>query len=266
MATSRPAPSRARPIRSSPGRSRSCASGPAADASYFGLPAIKSPEWSWYVPAYFFVGGTAAGAYITATLADIVGRRDDRGYVRAGRLVALLGLLLSPPLLILDLGRPERFLHMLRVFKPRSMMNTGSWVLSLFGLFGGLATCVELLEWFGRRRPAWRLLAAALRPLSWLGLLPAFSVGSYTGLLLSTTNVPLWARNHRLLGPLFFSSAMSSGLAATTLAARLIGGASVSNRRRIARAERSSRWTTKARRTWAAWRSACGNTTTDYDV
>jgi formate-dependent nitrite reductase membrane component NrfD len=215
----------------------------AADASYFGLPAIKAPQWRWYVPAYFFVGGTAVGAYITATLADIVGRRDDRGYVRAGRLVALLGLLLSPPLLILDLGRPERFLNMMRVFKPRSMMNTGSWALSLFGLFGGLAMLVELLEWLGQRRPVWRLLAAALRPLSWLGVLPAVYVGSYTGLLLSTTNVPLWARNHRLLGSLFLSSAMSSGLAATTLATRLIGGATESNHHRMARAERVVLWT-----------------------
>ena len=68
-------------------------------------------------------------------------------------------------------------------------------------------------------------------------------VGSYTGVLLSTTNVPLWARNHRLLGPLFFSSAMSSGLAATTLATRLIGDATPSNQRRIARAERVVLWT-----------------------
>jgi formate-dependent nitrite reductase membrane component NrfD len=216
---------------------------PLEGASYFGLPAIKAPQWRWYVPAYFFVGGTAVGAYITATLADIVGRREDRGYVRAGRLVALLGLLLSPPLLVLDLGRPERFLNMLRVFKPRSMMNTGSWALSLFGLFGGLATLVELLELLGRRRPAWRVAAAVLRPLSWLGLLPAFYVGSYTGLLLSTTNVPLWARNHRLLGALFFSSAMSSGLAATTLATQLIGGATESNHHRMARAERVVLWT-----------------------
>ena len=212
-------------------------------ASYFGLPAIKAPVWSWYVPAYFFVGGTAAGAYIAATLADIVGRREDQAYVRAGRLVALLGLLVSPPLLILDLGRPERFLNMLRMFKPRSMMNTGSWGLSFFGLFAGLATLVELLQWIGPRRAPLRLLAAALRPMSWIGVLPAFYVGSYTGLLLSTTNVPLWARNHRLLGSLFFSSAMGSGLAATTLATYLAGGATRSNERRIARAERTVLWT-----------------------
>jgi formate-dependent nitrite reductase membrane component NrfD len=226
-----------------PATQRGAGRQPDGDASYFGLPAIKFPGWGWHVPAYFFVGGTAAGAYISATLADIVGRRDDRGYVRAGRLVALVGLLLSPPLLIIDLGRPERFLNMLRVLKPRSMMNTGTWALSLFGLFGGLATLVELLHWLGRGRPAWRLLAAALGPLSWLGLLPACYVGSYTGVLLSTTNVPLWARNHRLLGPLFFSSAMSSGLAATTLATRLLGGATPSNHRRLARAERTVLWT-----------------------
>ena len=211
--------------------------------SYHGFPAIKAPQWHWYVPAYFFAGGTAAGAYITATLADFVGRPEDRGYVRAGRILSLVGVAIGAPLLILDLGRPERFLNMMRVFKPRSMMNTGSWALSLFGVFGGLATFVEILYWLGRRRPLLRVLAATLRPLTWLGVAPAFYVASYTGLLLSTTNVPLWARNHRLLGSLFLSSAMGSGLAATTLASVLTRGATASNQRRIARAERSVLWT-----------------------
>ena len=91
---------------------------PASDPSYFGLPAIKKPDWSWAVPAYFFIGGTASGAYITATLADIIGRRGDRPYVVAGRVIALVGVIASLPLLVADLGRPERFLNMLRVFKP----------------------------------------------------------------------------------------------------------------------------------------------------
>ena len=211
---------------------------PGRNGSYFGLPAIRAPGWDWYVPAYFFAGGTACGAYVLATIADVIGKPRDRGLVLAGRLVALLGLLLSPPLLIVDLGRPERFLNMLRVFKPRSMMNTGSWGLTTFGLFGGLSVVVELLLWQSAR---WRLAglgAAALRPVTWLGLLPALYVGAYTGLLLSATNVPLWARNYRFLSPLFLSSAMSSGLAATLLATRLLRVHQPESRNRVARAER----------------------------
>jgi formate-dependent nitrite reductase membrane component NrfD len=210
---------------------------PPSRASYFGLPAIKKPDWSWYVPAYFFVGGTASGAYITAALADMLGRRSDRPYVIAGRIIALLGVCASLPLLIADLGRPERFLNMLRVFKPRSMMSTGSWALTTFGGFTALAVGVEVLRVLSRRWPVLRVLVSPLRVLSWFGVLPAMYVGSYTGVLLSATNVPLWAGNRFLIGPLFLSSAMSCGLSATGLGARLIGPLGPSGQRRFTRAE-----------------------------
>jgi formate-dependent nitrite reductase membrane component NrfD len=213
------------------------AGGPPSEASYFGLPAMKKPEWEWFVPAYFLVGGTASGAYITATLADIVGRRSDRPYVVAGRLIALLGVLASLPLLVADLGRPERFLNMLRVFKPRSMMSTGSWALTIFGGFAGLGVGVEVLRLLSPRWPLLRVLVLPLRVLSWLGALPAMYVGSYTGVLLSATNVPLWAGNRFLMGPLFFSSALSCGLAATRLGARLCGPLGPLGEERFERAE-----------------------------
>ena len=207
---------------------------PVPDASYFGMPAIKKPDWSWSVPAYFFIGGTASGAYITATLADILGRRSDRPYVTAGRFIALVGVLASLPLLVGDLGRPERFVHMLRIFKPRSMMSTGSWALTTFGGFSGLAVAVELLRALSPRWPLLRVLVGPGRILSWLGIAPAMYVGSYTGVLLSATNVPLWAGNRFLMGPLFLSSAMSCGVAATSLAAPL----NSSGQQRFKRAER----------------------------
>jgi formate-dependent nitrite reductase membrane component NrfD len=206
--------------------------------TYYGRPAIKKPEWLWYVPAYLFVGGVSSGAYIVSTLLDMRGRTEDRPLVRAGRYLALAGMLVSPILLIADLGRPERFLNMLRVFKPRSMMSMGSWGLTLFGLFSGLAVVAQTLQDFGMRMPAFRRVALPVRVVSWLGMLPAMFVGSYTGLLLSATNVPLWAGNRLLMGPLFFSSAMSTGLATTSLVARLLGPISPRSRERLKRAER----------------------------
>jgi|DewCreStandDraft_2_1066082.scaffolds.fasta_scaffold00567_30 formate-dependent nitrite reductase membrane component NrfD len=205
--------------------------------SYYGLPAIKKPEWLWYIPAYFFVGGLSSGAYIVATLADILGRPEDRPLVRAGRYLALAGMLLSPLLLIADLGRPERFLYMLRVFKPRSLMNLGSWVLTLFGLFTGLAAVAQALQDLSVRMSALKPIAALLRVCSWLGILPAMFIGSYTGLLISATNVPLWAGNRVLMGPLFFASSMSTGMAATRLVGRLFGRVAPESEARLVRAE-----------------------------
>jgi formate-dependent nitrite reductase membrane component NrfD len=201
------------------------------------MPAIKKPEWTWCVPAYFFVGGTASGAYIVTTIADMLGRREDRAHILAGRLIALCGVLVSVPLLVADLGRPERFLNMLRVFKPRSMMSTGSWALTAFGGFSGLAVAVELLRSLSPRWPVLRVLVGPLRVVSWIGVVPAMYVGTYTGVLLSATNVPLWAANRFLMGPLFFSSALSCGLAATNLGARLFGPFSSSADERFRRAE-----------------------------
>jgi formate-dependent nitrite reductase membrane component NrfD len=202
------------------------------EEGYYGLPAIKKPEWLWYIPAYFFTGGVASGTYIVATVADMAGREEDRAVVRTGRAVSLAALTVSLPLLIADLGRPERFHHMLRVFRPRSMMNQGAWGLTLFGAFAAAATLANLLERSpGRRSPL------PLRALTWVGLVPAAYVGSYTGVLLSATNIPLWAGNRHFLGPLFFASALSSGISATVLATRLRGAAHPESEERLHRAE-----------------------------
>jgi hypothetical protein len=96
-------------------------------------PMIKAPVWTWEVPLYFWLGGIAAGSSFVALACDLAG---DRRSARVARMVALGALSPSPVLLILDLGRPERFVNMLRVFKPRSPMNMGAWALSAFGTLG----------------------------------------------------------------------------------------------------------------------------------
>src|SRR5438067_1276876 len=100
-------------------------------ATYYDLPLLKKPVWKWEVPAYFFVGGAAGASAVIALAAQAA--RADRTLVRDARWVAAAGAALSTPLLIADLGRPERFLNMLRVFKPRSPMSVGAWTLAAFG-------------------------------------------------------------------------------------------------------------------------------------
>lgn len=190
-----------------------------AGQSYYDHPAIRASRYRALVSGYLFVGGLAGASQIIATIADLFGRRGDRGMVRGGRYLALLGSILSPVLLILDLQTPGRFYNMLRIFRPTSPMSLGSWTLAGFGTLSGVAAAGQLLE-----------DVAGLRLGRWLGRLagvPAAAAGMvmscYTGSLLSATSVPFWASVYRLLPSLFGSSAMSTAAAATSLAMEKAG-------------------------------------------
>jgi formate-dependent nitrite reductase membrane component NrfD len=172
-------------------------------------PMMKAPVWTWEVPLYFWFGGMAAGASFVALACDVAG--DDRS-ARVARKVAVAALMPSPPLLIADLGRSERFHHMLRIFKPRSPMSMGSWCLSLFGALGAGAVGADLL---GREREAKALGAA--------NAVVGGYLGSYTGVLLAATAVPVWSRSKWLLGPIFVSTATLTGAATVRLTLSALG-------------------------------------------
>jgi formate-dependent nitrite reductase membrane component NrfD len=166
-------------------------------------PVMKAPVWTWEVPLYFWFGGMAAGASFVALACDLAGDDDS---ARVARRVAVGALAPSPPLLIMDLGRPERFYNMLRIFKPRSPMSMGSWCLTLFG---GLASGAVGADLLGRRRTAQALGAGTAVVGGYLG--------SYTGVLLASTAVPVWARSRLTLGPIFVSTATLTGASAVRL-------------------------------------------------
>jgi hypothetical protein len=167
-------------------------------------PVIKAPVWTWEVPLYFWFGGMAAGSSFVALACDLA--RDHRS-ARTARAVALAALIPSPVLLVADLGRPARFLNMLRIVKLRSPMSMGAWALSAFGALIAAAVGADLLD---RRRTA-RALGAATAVVG--GYL-----GSYTGVLLAATAVPVWARSRLFLGPIFVATATATGTAASRLA------------------------------------------------
>lgn len=216
--------------------------GDEARTSYYNLPAVHAPHWKWLIVVYFFLGGIASASYVIASVAELFGGRDARPIARVGRYISLATLLPCPLLLILDLGRPERFYYMLRVLKLRSPMSVGTWGLTIFGGFCGLSALIQAAQ-DGLLRP-FRLLSRLLLALprvaiNSVGAVFGFFVGGYTGVLLAITAVPLWARNYLLLGPLFLASAMSNGAAAITLALTLARGTS---RRTLERLERLERW------------------------
>ena len=194
------------------------------ETSYFDYPVLKAPIWRWEIIWYFFLGGLAAGCYVLASIASLFGSEEDRVVVRTGYYLALLALLPCPPLLIKDLGRPERFLNMLRIFKIRSPMSQGVWGLVIFSMFSGFAAISQaasdglLGKWWGAN-----ILAAIPRKvLAVPGIFFGLFLGGYTGLLLAATSVPLWSRS-KLMGAIFISSALSTSAALLSLVLRLVG-------------------------------------------
>ena len=164
--------------------------------SYYDLPLLKPPVWTWEVPAYFFVGGAAGAAAVIGIAARITGA--DEKLVRDARWIAAIGANLSTPLLIADLGRPERFLNMLRVFKPRSPLSVGVWTLVVFG---GSSTAVVIAPW----KPLRDLLAG-------VSALSGLAMATYTGVLLGATANPVWKEHVRTLPVHFAASALGSAV------------------------------------------------------
>lgn len=190
--------------------------------AYRDVPILKQPTWNNEVAAYFFFGGISAGAALLGSLAEVFGGERRKELARTAHYVSFATLLPCPPLLIDDLGSPERFHHMLRVFKPSSPMNLGSWSLLVHGA-GATVTVMAMLAREGRMPLiGWLLRLLPERLLAGLGIPSSFVLAGYTGVLLGTTSIPVWYTSP-LLGALFMSSSLTTGAAATSLAAALTG-------------------------------------------
>ncbi len=178
-----------------------------AATGYYGLPVIKEPSWSWEVPVYFFIGGAAGAAAVIAGVARLTGESPE--LVRDARRLAMTGSVLSPALLISDLGRPARFLAMLRVFKPQSPMSVGVWILMAFG--GGTSAAI-LGSWL-RERSGDSVFAKFLQTAGDVGaLIFGLPLASYTGALIGVTVIPAWNRNAGMLPIHFAASGMAAGV------------------------------------------------------
>jgi hypothetical protein len=193
------------------------ARGAAAD-SYHGNPVLKPPTWTWQVPLCFFVGGIAGISSVIALIGHIVG---NLGVTRISSWVGLAGGLISAPLLIADLGRPSRFLNMLRVVKLRSPMSLGAWTLSLFSSAAAIAViCRELdVMGFGNTFSG---------SVEWVAQVVAAVMGlilaSYTSVLLCLTAIPVWSENRKVIPAVFLTGALGAAGAVLELLGYLIPG------------------------------------------
>ena len=177
------------------------------ESGYYGIPLLKKPQWKWEVPLYFFVGGAAGSAAVIGAMANWIG--SDPELRRNARLVAAAGGMISTGLLVADLGRPARFLNMLRVFKKQSAMSVGAWTLAAFSSFSGATAFAELVNEHFDFFPV-RVLGHISEAFSAALGLPFHN---YTGVLIGATAIPVWNRNITTLPIHFGMSGLNSAVA-----------------------------------------------------
>src|SRR5438046_4227118 len=184
---------------------------------YYGQPVVRPPVWTWEIPIYFFVGGLGGMSAVIALGALLFHHFD---VARTAMWVAAIASVLSPILLILDLGRPRLFINMLRVFKPQSAMSMGAWILAAFG------TCVvpglialELQTFHLFAGAIHQILGVAAGILVFGSAIFGTLLATYTGVLIGATTILAWFLHRRLL-PIHFGTA---GLGCAAALLELLG-------------------------------------------
>jgi Polysulphide reductase, NrfD len=184
---------------------------------YYGQPVVRPPVWTWEIPIYFFVGGVG-GMSAVISLAALLFHHFD--VARTAMWIAAIASVVSPILLILDLGRPHLFINMLRVFKPQSAMSMGAWILVVFGMCvvpGLIALEVQLSHAFAA--PIEQLLKVVAGIFMFGSAIFGMLLAIYTGVLIGVTAIPAWFLHHRLL-PIHFGTA---GLGSAAALLELLG-------------------------------------------
>ena len=184
-----------------------------AENGYYELPLLKEPSWTWEIPLYFFVGGAAGTASVIAGVAELTGAPPM--LVRDARRISLAGAVLSPVLLISDLGRPARFLAMLRVFKPQSPMSVGVWI--LMGFSAG-TTVANAGQWLRESSMFPGISNLLEKTGDMAALIFGLPFASYTGALIGATVIPAWSRNASLLPGHFLASGLGASVGLLELA------------------------------------------------
>lgn len=187
--------------------------------SYYGRPVVKAPPWESPIGIYLFLGGIAGGSSLLGLGAQLTGRKKLR---RNSRLTAISAAGAGSLALVADLGRPERFINMFRVFKLSSPMNLGSWLLLAFSLSAAVAAAPEADRLTGHRLPLPKWVRKTLGKVGNPAGATTAALGAplavYTSVLLSDTAVPTWNDAKEHLPFVFVSSASlaSGGLAMVT--------------------------------------------------
>ncbi len=191
----------------------------------------SSPQWEWWILGYFFFGGIAGGSYALGTLLRFAGDRRDESAARLAFITSFIALLPCPIFLMVDLGQPLLFWHMLidaspgggLAFRPESPMSVGSWALLAFGLFSFVSFLAAIAEigWFRATSAIARILRRGFG-LVWnaIGTVFGLFICAYTGVLLAVSNQAVWSDAGWALGGMFLASALAGAAAMLLLLAR----------------------------------------------
>ncbi|MGA7313128.1 MAG: NrfD/PsrC family molybdoenzyme membrane anchor subunit [Silvibacterium sp.] len=186
------------------------------ESGYANMPVTKVPGWHGIIAWDALLNGMATGLFLAAAVSELAAPAVFTQVAKVAYPVALVVLLIDLGLLVLDLGDPLRFHHMLRVFKPGSPMSVGIWSLTIFSLPLTAAAGLSLLAKLGMDFEGARILAVIV------GLLPGFFSAAYKGVLLSTNAQPGW-KDARWLGGYLTNSALLMGCAELLVLSALMG-------------------------------------------
>lgn len=188
----------------------------AATPGYAGRPVTKTPNWHGLVTLDILFNNLSTGLFLVAAIGELVAPATFRALAGVAYPVALLFLIADLVCLVLDLGDPFRFHHMLRVWKPSSPMSLGTWCLTAYAVPLTVLTGISLLPGGGAGLEWLRRMTLVV------GLVPAFGAAVYKGVLFSTTAQPGWS-SARWLGGYLSSSALLLGAAELLLPAIVMG-------------------------------------------
>ena len=174
------------------------------ETTYYGQPLLKESVWSVDIPIYYFLGGTAGAALTLGAALQVACARREHPIRRLSAIchwTGVVGSSLGAAFLIHDLGRPSRFLYMMRVFRPTSPMNMGTWILS-----GAAPTAIFTAVFINSRGFAGTVAEFT----GYLSGVFGAALAGYTGVLESNSAIPIWQEARRWMPVLFIASSASS--------------------------------------------------------
>jgi formate-dependent nitrite reductase membrane component NrfD len=172
--------------------------------SYYGRPIVKEPVWNPEIALYFWTGGIAGASAVLHGAAQLTG---NEALAKRALYIGAVADAVSPLLLVKDLGRPERFLNMFRMFKVTSPMSVGSWILLVSGGASSTAAALDLLG----------ILAPVKRAAEAVSFAAGPPLATYTGALVANTSIPVWSEARDHLPWLFGASATATAGAAAAV-------------------------------------------------